>query len=430
MTSSFGNDGISYSTQSFDISGESIINFTTINNTPTMYTSSQNLNIYSNGSSGTGGGVNFGDFITSTDISCNRSLSCRNITSSDAIICLDISCNRSLSCRNITSSGTINCGTNTLTCGAITSSGSINCSTNTLTCGAITSSGTINCGTNTLTCGFINSSGTINCGSNSLTCGDINSSGTLNCGTNTLTCGDINSSGTLNCDKSFITNTINAADIFCDTISDLNSGLNILTNGNGYIQLTAGATTLRVNFNGSIQLTSGTTTLFVGEGGNSIKFDGKSSTEKGIFRIGQAYMQGFAGDGYLRIDGGVVSVVGISSITIKENVTPLSEDRYNMNNFLQIKPVLYNFISDEKKEKKLGFIAENFHELNFHELVFYNNENDKNKPTGIDYLLITPFIVKIVQEQQTQIESQQRQINYLKEEIQILKDLVNNIITK
>jgi hypothetical protein len=394
MTSSFGNDGISYSTQSFDISGESIINFTTINNTPTMYTSSQNLNIYSNGSSGTGGGVNFGDFITSTDISCNRSLSCRNITSSDAIICLDISCNRSLSCRNITSSGTINCGTNTLTCG------------------------------------FINSSGTINCGSNSLTCGDINSSGTLNCGTNTLTCGDINSSGTLNCDKSFITNTINAADIFCDTISDLNSGLNILTNGNGYIQLTAGATTLRVNFNGSIQLTSGTTTLFVGEGGNSIKFDGKSSTEKGIFRIGQAYMQGFAGDGYLRIDGGVVSVVGISSITIKENVTPLSEDRYNMNNFLQIKPVLYNFISDEKKEKKLGFIAENFHELNFHELVFYNNENDKNKPTGIDYLLITPFIVKIVQEQQTQIESQQRQINYLKEEIQILKDLVNNIITK
>lgn len=213
--------------------------------------------------------------------------------------------------------------------------------------------------------------------------------------------------------------TTNGKQIYC---GPLNCGNILINSGNTYNTIQDNYTTLNL----------GTTTQPFGGQIGTFKIDGVSNNPPTSFTIGSGNVYGFSASGTLTYTSGLGFVVssGASSISIKENVTPLSEDRYNMNNFLQIKPILYNFINDASKERKVGFIAENFHELNFNELVYYDDKDDKNKPTGINYLFITPFIVKIVQEQQQQIESQQSQINALKDEIQSLKDLITSSLQK
>jgi len=126
--------------------------------------------------------------------------------------------------------------------------------------------------------------------------------------------------------------------------------------------------------------------------------------------------------------GGYLSIYNspTSSQRYKENIISLSEDRYNTETFEKLRPVQFNYINDEEKIKKIGFIAEEFDELNLNELVVYNKEG---QPESIHYENTTSFIVKIVQEQQKQIKSQQLEIDGLKEDIKNLTSLVQGLLS-
>jgi len=100
-----------------------------------------------------------------------------------------------------------------------------------------------------------------------------------------------------------------------------------------------------------------------------------------------------------------------SSIKYKENILPLEEDRYNIENFMKLKPIQYT--NKQSKITELGFIAEDFDELGLKELVYY-------KDNDIEYLYyerLTSFIVKIVQEQQKKIEELEDKISSMNQNV-------------
>ena len=90
-----------------------------------------------------------------------------------------------------------------------------------------------------------------------------------------------------------------------------------------------------------------------------------------------------------------------------------------MENFKLLQPVSYQMKTGT--ERLIGFIAEDIHDLSLNELVVYKDD----EPETLSYDSFIPFITKIVQEQQTQIESQQTQINNLITQIQVLNNALN-----
>ena len=148
----------------------------------------------------------------------------------------------------------------------------------------------------------------------------------------------------------------------------------------------------------------------------------------GIINISPGFLSSSFGS-YLGIDGSnnlcTLTNPYPSSQRYKENIISLPEDRYNTETFEKLRPVQFNYIKDEKKIKWIGFIAEEFDELNLNELVVYNKEG---QPDSIHCENTTSFIVKIVQEQQKQIKSQQLEIDGLKEDIKNLTSLVQGLL--
>ena len=100
-------------------------------------------------------------------------------------------------------------------------------------------------------------------------------------------------------------------------------------------------------------------------------------------------------------------------IDYKQNIIPLPDDRYNLDNFMKLKPIQYSPKEGygDINSKEIGFIAEDADDLNLYELVAYNA--DKTECKYFYYEKLTSFIVKIVQQQQKKIEELEAKINSL-----------------
>lgn len=108
--------------------------------------------------------------------------------------------------------------------------------------------------------------------------------------------------------------------------------------------------------------------------------------------------------------GGTLGYVS-SSLRYKDNV----EDMGNVSWLYNLRPVNFNYKSDEKKLRQYGLIAEEVENINS-DFVFYN---DKGEVEGVSYSNFIPVLIKTVQEQKKEIEE-------LKERIEELEKLVNN----
>lgn len=111
-----------------------------------------------------------------------------------------------------------------------------------------------------------------------------------------------------------------------------------------------------------------------------------------------------------------------SSIKYKENVTQLSDVSW----LYQLKPVSYNYIEDQEKALQYGLIAEDVEKIN-KSLVIYNKEGS---PDGIYYNSLISSLIKAAQEQQTIIESQQKELDELRAMVEALKATVQTIVNK
>jgi hypothetical protein len=94
---------------------------------------------------------------------------------------------------------------------------------------------------------------------------------------------------------------------------------------------------------------------------------------------------------------------------IKKNIAPLT---YGIDAISRLKPVSYQFISDEKNQQRFGFIAQELEEV-MPELI----RKDESENYSVSYLDMISILVKSVQEQQQTIERMQQDIEGMKAEL-------------
>ena len=113
--------------------------------------------------------------------------------------------------------------------------------------------------------------------------------------------------------------------------------------------------------------------------------------------------------GYILAEASSTSFVsGSSDESLKENIADWNESV--IDKFKEIKPLTFNFISDESKETKKGYIAQN--EVDKFPEAYPKNPHDGKysfNPSGM-----VTYLMKAIQEQQAIIEDLQTQINEVK----------------
>ena len=116
-----------------------------------------------------------------------------------------------------------------------------------------------------------------------------------------------------------------------------------------------------------------------------------------------------------------VKKLGETIYSAAYNITPsikaLPDDRYNIDNFMKLKPIQYTAKEEygDVNWKQIGFTAENADEIGLPELVAYNK--DKDKCEYFYYERLTSFMVKIMQEQQKKIEELEDKINIMNQNV-------------
>ena len=110
-------------------------------------------------------------------------------------------------------------------------------------------------------------------------------------------------------------------------------------------------------------------------------------------------------------------IIQTSDRRMKENITTLTE---GLKTVLNLNPVCFTWKDQTDQKKHIGLIAQEVMPL-VPEVV--DTGNDPDKTLGINYAGLVPVLIKSIQEQQQQIESQQKQIDEL-------KTLVNSLISR
>ena len=141
--------------------------------------------------------------------------------------------------------------------------------------------------------------------------------------------------------------------------------------------------------------------------------------EKGRFFVGRdgdglLYLFDNAGSGNILMKGQngnitCVSVTQTSSRKVKENITPMTEEEAEK--ILTIEPVSFDYKNKAMGTNKRGFIAEDVAE----KIPNLVTEETEETTASLDYIGMVPYLVKMVQKQQ-------KEIDFLKSEIEKLKE--------
>lgn len=102
-----------------------------------------------------------------------------------------------------------------------------------------------------------------------------------------------------------------------------------------------------------------------------------------------------------------VSLTQTSTRKVKENIEELSEDEASK--ILLLVPVTYDFKDKECGTDKRGFIAEDVEEV----IPQVVTKDEDNNPQGINYTELIPYLTKMIQMQQKQIEDLENRVKEL-----------------
>lgn len=130
-----------------------------------------------------------------------------------------------------------------------------------------------------------------------------------------------------------------------------------------------------------------------------------------------------SGNAFVRflINGSIIGNISRNSSTsvaynttsdkrLKENIKPTA---YSLEDLMKISVSDYNYRSDSAKVRETGFIAQDLFKV-FPGAVTIGGDDVKENPWQVDYGKLTPLLVKAIQDQQSQIEMQQKEIADLK----------------
>ena len=107
-----------------------------------------------------------------------------------------------------------------------------------------------------------------------------------------------------------------------------------------------------------------------------------------------------------------ISLTQTSSKKYKKNIESLTDEEAKK--ILNLRPVTYDFKDEECGKDMRGFIAEEVDEV-IPELVKHTNMDNKDE-LSLDYTMMIPYLTKMIQLQQKQINELKNEINKLKGE--------------
>lgn len=171
----------------------------------------------------------------------------------------------------------------------------------------------------------------------------------------------------------------------------------------------------------SFNATGSNAGLFIMKG--DVEIDGSVKVDNGGDLVDLDYQSG--GVTLAEIDNVGRIIRGSSDARLKTNIEKIDD---NLQKIMMLKPVKYNFIDTKKygADKTLGFIAQDVEKV-IPEVV--RASADEYKLRSVNYHLIVPVLTGAIQEQQTQIEAQQKQIGELKAAIANLNNYNSNSTT-
>jgi hypothetical protein len=216
----------------------------------------------------------------------------------------------------------------------------------------------------------------------------------------------------------------NEGDVGIGTNSPGSNRLKVINNASGI----AGATGYFENSNstgiGLAAFATSTDAAFYAEQKNSTsttaniaKFASQYGgwSEKVIFRSTGSVLMPYLGSSSgtsLQVTSGGEIVKLSSSRRYKKDIAPLSVD---MKKFLSLQPVSFKWNEKSASENKAdnGLIAEEVEKIDPALAVY----NDKGEIEGVDYQKINIMLLKVVQQQQADIETMKKEINELKDRV-------------
>lgn len=162
----------------------------------------------------------------------------------------------------------------------------------------------------------------------------------------------------------------------------------------------------------------------------SILYIGKSSSQSGyigfysVNNTRVSYLTAGAADSEritvaMPASTGTLALTGSSSRKVKKNISDMTEDEANK--LFNLRPVNYDYINEKKGTDCYGFIAEEVKAIGITDPIidttFPTNDDDVINVLGLDYAKFVPYLVKVVQMQQKQIDTMQKQIDELMERV-------------
>lgn len=179
----------------------------------------------------------------------------------------------------------------------------------------------------------------------------------------------------------------------------------------------------------SYSATAGSNNVFIGyeagqnEGGSGLLYIANSDDSTPLI------YGNFATD-YMRIYGNLqaTSISKSSDIRLKKDIETLERSRDKL---LQIRPVSFYWDTENypdysfSSQKQYGFIAQEMETI-FPNLVTTDNDGFK----GITYIKLIPFMVKVIQEQQAQLDSQAKTIEQLSQDMAAMKAQLESLLQK
>lgn len=162
-----------------------------------------------------------------------------------------------------------------------------------------------------------------------------------------------------------------------------------------------------------VESSNGTTNGFMSVSTKNARIAGttKSNGEVGLsisntYDSNKIYLDGSSGNVLC------VSLTQTSSKKYKKNIVSLTDDEAKK--ILELNPVTYDFKDEDCGKNMRGFIAEEVDEV-IPELVKHTNMNNKDE-VSLDYIMMIPYLTKMIQLQQKQIDELKNEIDKLKGE--------------
>lgn len=125
--------------------------------------------------------------------------------------------------------------------------------------------------------------------------------------------------------------------------------------------------------------------------------------------------------GLFKTDGGYCT---ISDRRLKDQILPLSPILSKLN---RVQSYSYTFKNDAAQKRSIGFIAQEVEQV-FPELVERMEKPEGGDLYTLNYSAFSVVAVKAIQEQQAIIESQQRDIDTLKNELAEIKAMLKTVV--